>query len=375
MVVGRARLERAVEALAAAGGDVRALAALVREQGLHLRDLRAAIMRARMVQVSELLERAPLIVRGLSKSSGKPVRLSIDAGNAELDKAVGERLLPVIVHLLRNAVDHAIEPADERAAAGKPLEGRLRIVCAERGGSRLELQVTDDGRGIDREAVAARAGLPVPATDTELLALIVRPGLSTLDAATHTSGRGLGMEIVKRIVVDELGGSLGMTTEAGVGTTFRVEVPLSVTIVDAFAFACGGDTFVVAASAVEELREVEPGAVVDAPRRRGAATGARLLRLRDRECPLYSLAPLLGAPAGGGPRPKAILLRDERGAIAFEVDRMIGRQEIVVRPIADPLVRVKGVAGTTDLGDGRPTLVLDLLALAPDARPVVAEVR
>jgi two-component system chemotaxis sensor kinase CheA len=374
LVVSRAKLQRAAAGLAERGADVRELQAVLQEHGRQLRDLRASIMRARMVRVSELLERAPLIVRGLSQSSGKPVRLAVEAGDAELDKAVGERLVPAVVHLLRNAVDHALERPEERRRAGKPEEGRIRIACHERGGGQLELVVEDDGRGVDREAVARRAGRPVPDTNAELLELITRPGFTTLDRATHTSGRGVGMDVVKRVTVDELRGELLLETRPGAGSRFTLRVPLSVTIVDAFTFTCGSETFAVPVSAVEDLVEVDPGAVVDSPHpgRRGAEV--RLLRARGTALPLFPLDALLGLGGGAPARPKAIVVRRDGEAFAFQVDRMIGQQEVVVRPLADPLVAVAGVSGTTDLGDGRPTLVLDLAALArggPSAGPEV----
>ena len=371
LVVSRSRLERAVHELAGGSGDLRTVSRLVADGGRELRDLRSAIMRARMVSVSELLERAPLIVRGLSKASKKLVRLSVDAGRAELDKAVADRLFPVVVHLLRNAVDHAIELPDERRRRGKPDEGHVSITCVEHAGSRLELIVADDGRGIDRERVAARAHAEVPVSDADLLRLITRPGLSTLDAATQTSGRGLGMDIVKRIAVEQLGGELHLKTEPHVGTTFTLTVPISITIVDAFSLECGGQTFAVPVSTVDDLAEIQREAVVETPEARGGSGSVRLLRHRDTVMPLFSLSSLLGMPPRPLARAKAVIVRKQADMFAFEVERLLGQQEIVVRPVKDPLVSMPGIAGSTDLGDGRPTLLLDLLGLirsAPEAR-------
>lgn len=363
LVVSRSRLQRAVDELAQGDGDVRLVSRLVAEGGRELRDLRAAIMRARMVSVAELLERAPLIVRGLSKASKKLVRLTLDAGSAELDKAVADRLFPAVVHLLRNAVDHAIELPEERRARGKPEEGHVHVSCVEHAGSQLELVIEDDGRGIDRELVAARAGAPVPTTDEELLALITRAGLSTLEKATQTSGRGLGMDIVKRIAVSELGGELGLETHLNAGTKFTLRVPLSITIMDAFSLACGEETFVVPVSAVDDLVEIAAEAVSQTPEPQRRAQHVRLLRHRGGTMPLFQLSSLLGLPASATSRPKAVIVRKQNEVFAFEVDRMLGKQEVVVRPVKDPLVSVAGVSGSTDLGDGRPTLVLDLLGL------------
>ncbi len=367
LLVTRFRLGRAVNELAGRGVDVRELTQIVNETSRHLRDLRAAIMRARMVSVTELLERVPLTVRGLSRATGKPVRVEIDAGRAELDKAVGERIFPAVVHIIRNAVDHGIEAPDERRRRGKPAEGVIRVSCFERSNSQLELAITDDGAGVDREAVARRAGRSVPESDEELLELLATPGLSTTETATTTSGRGLGVDIVHRIVRD-LGGELHLRSRPGEGTTFLLRVPLSITIVDAFSFQCAGQVYVVPVATVDEIVEVDPQHATTGPQRADARAEVRLLSRRGAAVPLVRLAEafaLSGEVAGlaAGVHPKAIVVRRAGAPYAFQVDRMLGQQEVVVRPVDDPLVRVTGVSGSTDLGDGRPVLVLDLVAL------------
>ncbi len=370
LVINRSRLEAAVAEVPGDRRDLRELHGIIAQQGRQLRDLRAAIMRARMVPVAEVLERAPLLVRGLSRSSGKRVTLEVEAGRSELDKSVADRLFPAIVHLLRNAVDHALETPDERRARGKPEDGMIRLSCVERSGHQLALVVEDDGRGIDRSAVARRAGLPPPENDAELFAMIARPGLSTLDKATHVSGRGLGMDIVKRIVVDQLGGRVSLASTPGVGTRFTMLVPLSLTILDVFSFLCGDRRFVVPVNTVDSLAEVDAEHLSIAPDPRAKGDSLRMLRRGGDVLPLYTLRTLLGLPVSsalGKTKPKAIIVRRDADVFAFEVDNMLGQKEVVVRPVNDPLVAVDGVSGTTDLGDGRPTLVLDLLALARSA--------
>ncbi len=363
LVVSRWRIERAVWKLDEEHANTRELKNLLLENGRQLRDLRAAIMRARMVPVSELLERTPLLVRGLARSSNKLVRLTIEAGTSELDKSVVDRLFPVIVHLLRNAVDHALETPEGRKAAGKPEEGNIRVTCRTQSATQLALVISDDGRGVDAARVAARAKSEMPRTDAELLALITRSGLSTLDKATHTSGRGLGMDIVKRVVEAELGGELTMQTERGKGTTFTLLVPLSVTIFDVFSFSAGGNTYVVPVSTVEDLIEVSSRSIVLAPNPSADGNAVRLLRHRGQTLPLYRVDALLGLKSSPAPTPKAIIVRRDTQSFAFEVDHMLGQKEVVVRPLRDPLVRVRGISGSTDLGDGEPTLVLDLPSL------------
>ncbi len=361
LMVTRSRLQRTLNRLEL-GQHTRELAPILAENSRQLRHLRAAIMRARMVPVAEMLERTPLLVRGLSRSSHKQVHLDVDAGRSELDKSVADKLSPALVHLVRNAVDHAIELPDVRVARGKPAEGRIRISCEATSTSHLKLIVSDDGAGIDATKVAQRANKPVPESDVELLALITRPGLSTLDAASRTSGRGLGMDIVKRIVVDELGGQLQLHTRLGEGTRFTLTVPLTVTILDAFTLVASDRTYVVPVSSVEDLVEVEPQSVSEGPNP-AAVTPVRMLRHRGATLPLFSLSSLLGVGTPGAPRPKAIIVRRDHHGFAFEVDQMIGQQEVVVRPLNDALVKVRGISGATDLGDGQPTLVLDLLGL------------
>ncbi|MFL5436887.1 MAG: chemotaxis protein CheA [Myxococcales bacterium] len=373
LVVTRFRLSRALAALGARGADTREVAEIMGENGRQLRDLRAAIMRARMVPVSELLERLPLVVRGITRTSGKKARVEIEGGggagdgqrpegrsigDAELDKSVADRIFPALVHLVRNAVDHAIEPPDERARLGKPEEAVIRVSCLERSNRQLELTVTDDGRGVDATRLARKAGREVPASDAALLDLLTIRGLSSRDEATTTSGRGMGMDIVKRIV-DQLGGELLLKTQPGSGSTFTLRVPLSITIVDAFSFACGKQPFVVPVATIEEIVEVDPGRLVRAP----GGRDVRLLQRRGETVPLLALESVLHMERGTEPRRKALIVRRNAEPYGFEVDRMLGQQEVVVRPLEDPLVHVPGVTGSTDLGDGLPTLVLDLLSL------------
>lgn len=370
LVVTRFKLAHAVVTLRERGVDVREISAILTENHRQLRDLRRAITRARMVSVAELLDRVPLIVRGMSRTTGKQVRLVIDAGKAELDKAVAERVFPAIVHLVRNAIDHAIETPAEREQLGKPAEGTITVQCFEHSDTQLEIAIRDDGRGIDAAAVARRAGRAVPSDDRGILELITLPGLSTLQAATNNSGRGMGMDIVRRIAMDVLGGELALRTSKGLGSTFTMRLPMSISILDSFSFVCGTQSFAVPVSIVDEIIDLESANIVGVPappraatdRREGAET--QMLERRGEAIPLFSLAALLRTRAPSANRGKALIIRPQGQAFAFAIDRVLGQQEIVVRPIEDPLVKVPGVAGTTDLGDGKPTLVLDLIGLS-----------
>jgi two-component system, chemotaxis family, sensor kinase CheA len=361
LIVSRFRLEREIAVLAGRGLDVRALREIANLQGRQLRDLRRAILRARMVRVAEVLEPLALLMRTLGRGAHKEVQLELDGRDAELDKAVADRLLPALVHLVRNAVDHAIESGDERAALGKPRVGTVHVRCSDVGGNRLELVVQDDGRGIDRRAIAARAGRSVD-SDAELLDVLTSPGFSTRDVVTRTSGRGLGMDIVRRIATLDLGGELEVSTTPGAGTAFTLRVPLTIAVAEVFSFVCGGQTFVVPVSSVEEIFELRDGEGISPPAAPGASSPVRLAQRRGQAIPLRSLGTLL-AIDGGADAHKAIVIRRQGAPVGFMVDRMLGRHEVVVRPVDDPLVKVPGIAGSTDLGDGSPTLVLDLVAL------------
>ncbi len=361
LIVSRFRLERELAKLAAHGHDVRRLREVADLQARQLRDLRRVLLKARMVRVAEVLEPLSLLVRSLARSSHKEVRLELDARDAELDKTVADRLLPAMVHLVRNAVDHAIEPPADRVAAGKPAIGTIHVSCTQVAGNQLELVIHDDGRGIDRAQIAKRANRTID-DDIELLEALVAPGFSTRDIPSQTSGRGLGMDIVQRIAVADLGGQLSLATELGIGTTFTLRVPLTIAIIDVFSFECGPQAFVVPVAAIDEIFEISDAGMVTP-----GSSRVTLLERRGAAMPLVSLGMVLDIDTGKNAT-KALVTRRNGEQIAFAVDRMLGRHEVVVRPVDDPLVHWPGIAGATDLGDGRPTLVLDLAELAIVAR-------
>jgi two-component system, chemotaxis family, sensor kinase CheA len=225
------------------------------------------------------------------------------------------------------------------------------VSCTQHSNARVVLTVTDDGRGIDREQVARRAESDVPQTDAQLLDLLCRPGLSTRDEVSTTSGRGMGMDIIRRVAVDQLGGELLLETKLGVGTTFTMIVPLTVSIVDAFTFDCAGQRFVVPVAIVEEIVEVDLSTLA-----RVSETSVGVFFRRGESVPLVPLERVFGLGEERTGSRKAIIVRRAGEPIAFAVD-------VVVRPLEDPLVQVPGISGATDLGDGRPTLVVDLVAV------------
>jgi two-component system chemotaxis sensor kinase CheA len=367
LVISRARLE---DALAAAERYVpsrewRAVqenAVLIERQ---LKDLRDGVTRVRLVPVREIFQRMRFVVRDLEREGATRIRVELRGEQTEIDKYLIERMMDPVLHLVRNAVSHGFESPDERVAAGKPAEGTLTLSAVGVGDS-VVVEIADDGRGIDAKAVLARArasGVPIPEGDADeaaLLDVICAPGFSTRDEIDRASGRGVGMSVV-RTTVRELNGRLSLSTAPGRGTRFTIELPLTLSIADALIATVGDRTFAVPQSAVREVVEIDP---------------ATLRLVEDRE-----IAPFRGSvlPILRLSRLFQLAERPRRGlhvfvvgsghdVVGIAVDRIVGQREIVVRSMADELIRVDGVAGATDLGDGRVVLILDLSVLSRQTR-------
>lgn len=363
LIVTRSKLSKLVSKLTSQGVDTRELSALVAENGRQLKRLRNATTQARMVSLSELFQRIPLVVRGLTKDTGKAVDVFIQAGSAEVDKAVADRIFPAIIHLIRNSVDHAIESKEERKKAGKDETGVITITCDDSSGTTLLITITDDGRGVNREAVAKKSGQAIAKSDEELLKQICAPGMSTREDVTLTSGRGMGMDIVRK-TIELLGGTMRLSTVEGKGTKFIVRVPVSVTIIDVLSFESGGQVFVAPVAMIEEIVEVDPKQLPKSPNLMKSGPQPRLLNRRGETIPYVVLESILKNQSDSKVPTKALVVNPHGGLVAFGVDRMLGQQEVVIRAIDDKLVRAKGMNGAADLGDGHPTLVLDLISLS-----------
>lgn len=362
LIVTRSKLSKTVTKLLGQGVDTRELTALVSENGRQLKRLRNAITQARMVSLSELFQRIPLVVRGLTKDPSKAVDVFIQAGSAEVDKAVADRIFPAIVHIIRNSVDHAIENKEDRKRAGKDETGVVTISCDDSSGTTLTITITDDGHGIDRAAVAKKSGQPLAKTDDELLKQICKPGLSTREDVTRTSGRGMGMDIVRK-TIELLGGTMRLSTQEGKGTKFIVRVPVSITIIDVLSFVSGGQVFVAPVAMIQEIVEVDPAQLSKSPPVLKGGLQPQLFSRRGEAIPYLVLESVLNNRPDKKIPTTALVVHQHNGFVAFGVDRMLGQQEVVVRPIDDKLIRAKGMSGAADLGDGHPTLVLDLISL------------
>jgi two-component system chemotaxis sensor kinase CheA len=327
----------------------------------QLRDLREGVMRVRLVRVGEILRRVPFVVRDLTRDSGKRARLDLRGQDTEIDKFVIERMMDPVLHLVRNAISHAIESVDERIAAGKPPEGTLTLAASSIGDA-VVLEIADDGRGIDEDAVVARAramGLEVPDPPLDrgrLLELICAPGFSTRTDSDRASGRGVGMAVVKT-TVEDLNGRMSLQTTRGEGTRFVIELPLTLAIIDALIAHVGDRTFAVPQAVVREVVELDPAALRRLERNEVAP-------FRGGTLPVLRLSDVFAVAARPGRALHAFVIGAGADAVAVAVDRISSQREIVVRSLDDALIRVPGVAGATDLGDGRAVLILDLPALA-----------
>lgn len=326
----------------------------------QLRDLRESVMRVRMVPIGEAFERMTFVVRDLARESGKKVIVQLSGGETEIDKFLVERMMDPLMHLVRNAISHGIETVTEREAQGKRGEGLLSL-SATTAGERIVIKIVDDGRGIDRKMVLARAnarGLSVEndeLDDAALLELISSPGFSTRDQADRESGRGVGMDVVRN-AIEELGGHISLATKIGEGTAFTIELPLTLAIAEALIVSVNGQRFAVPQSAVREVLEVESASTK-------VLENNELVSYRGKVLPLLRLARVFEMDHQRHDKFHVLVIGEEANAVGLAVDRILGQREIVVRAIKDPLAQSKGIAGATELGDQRVVLILDISAL------------
>jgi two-component system chemotaxis sensor kinase CheA len=321
----------------------------------ELRALREGVMRVRMVPISEVFERMRFVVRDLAREHGKRINLELIGQETEIDKLLVERMMDPILHLVRNAISHGLETPAERSALGKPPEGKLTL-RASTVAEVVQLEIEDDGRGIDAAQVAGRArevGLIDPGglSEPTLLDLICAPGLSTREEADRASGRGMGMAVVRQTVLS-LAGSLSLDTEDGRGTRFKIELPLTLAVADALVVSVGEQRFAVPQSTVFEVIEIESSAVKVFERN-------EIVPYRDGVLPLIRLARIFGLKEKATNSFHAFVVGKGLSAVGVAVDKILGQREIVVRAITDPLLHVPGIAGATELGDGQIVLILD----------------
>ncbi len=326
--------------------------------------LKDHVMSTRMVPVRTLFASVPRIIRDLGRSQSKSVLLVLEGEETELDRRVVDAVRDPLLHLVRNAIDHGLETASERRAAGKPTQGRLTLAARQHGGM-VHLRISDDGRGIDPERVrqkAVGAGL-LEASDSsqleesELLELVFKPGFSTRDEASTVSGRGIGLEVVHRAVA-ALNGQVEVESRLGQGTSFLIKLPLTLAIVRGLIVEAGSERFVIPSSAVENLIQVEPAQV-------GTLAGRTVLELEGRSVPLESLTALVGAPprleepAKSEALINVVLLTHDERDLGVLVDAPLGERWTVVKQLSQVFDSARLASGATTLGSGEVVVVLD----------------
>jgi two-component system chemotaxis sensor kinase CheA len=352
MVIQHSRLDDRIQRNGSSHSELREINQTLNRS---LRELRAAIGRVRMVPISEIFSRMPFVIRDLERNSDKKVRVALEGNQTEIDKFVVERLKEPLLHLVRNAFAHGIEPAATRVKSGKS-EVATVTLKARSAGESVVIQVRDDGAGINSADVVAKArklGLHVPARmdSSGLLKVLCEPGFSTHDHADLAAGRGVGMSVVSN-TVRELGGMLTLETRPGAGTEFTLKLPLSISIAPAIIVKVGGELCAVPQSLVNEVIQVPSGQCRLIP-------PAEVIPYRGGLLPIVRLAGIFRVPPAKVDLLTLLVIGTEEGSIGIVVDRILMQREIVVRPLADPLLKVAEFSGATELGDGRPILILN----------------
>jgi two-component system chemotaxis sensor kinase CheA len=344
----------------------------VAQMDRHARELHERVLTVRMIPVKTLFSRFPRLVRDLAAAVGKKVRLEVLGEDTELDKTVIEKIGDPLTHLIRNAIDHGIEPDEDRQVAGKPVTGRVRIEAYQQSGN-VYIEIGDDGKGLDREKIVAKAiqnGRVAPEqvmTDEEVHALIFQPGFSTAAKVTEVSGRGVGMDVVKRNV-ESLGGTITIHSERGKGTRFRIKLPLTLAIMDGQALQVGDQIYILPLVAITESVRPSRGSV------HRLTGGAEVVIIRDRALPVLRLHRMFGvSPKSEDPTQSLVVIVEyEERQAALLVDELLGQQQVVIKSLEANFSKVEGVAGATILGDGQVALILDVpglvtLSRGPDA--------
>jgi two-component system chemotaxis sensor kinase CheA len=324
----------------------------------HLRELQERVMSIRMVPVGAAFARVPRVVRDLAQKLDKRVRLELMGTETELDKTLMDKLSDPLMHLVRNALDHGIETPDEREASGKSDTALLQVHAYARGGN-VFVEVSDDGRGLDRERIRAKAlergllGANDHVGDEQLWKFICHPGFSTKQEVTEVSGRGVGLDVVQRNV-EELGGELQIESERGRGTRFRLRLPLTLTILDGLLLCAGTETCVLPLSDIAFSLRIAPGQA------RSLVGLSQILDLPNETLPLLDLAQVLGhARQNAEEAPLAVVVHCGGYRYALRVDALLGQTQAVVKSLETHYRRVPGIVGATILGDGRVALILD----------------
>ena len=326
----------------------------------NTRELQESVMRIRMLPIGSVFNRFPRLVRDLERKLGKQVRLELHGEHTELDKTVLEKIGDPLVHLVRNAIDHGLELPAQRKAAGKPETGTLRLNAYHEGGN-IVVQISDDGAGLNRAAIVAKAqqrgllGAGQEPSDAEVAELIFQPGFSTAAQATDLSGRGVGMDVVRRNVRD-LGGSVGVRSQSGKGSVFTIALPLTLAIIDGLVTAVGEERYIVPLISIVESLRLRPEMV------RKIAGGGEVFHFRNEYLPIMRLHRAFGCNAAITEieRGIVVVVEEEGRRVGLLVDDLLGQQQAVVKSLEAHYQRVQGISGATILSDGSVALIVDV---------------
>jgi two-component system chemotaxis sensor kinase CheA len=326
----------------------------------NTRELQESVMRIRMLPIGSVFNRFPRLVRDLERKLGKQVKLELHGEHTELDKTVLEKIGDPLVHLVRNAIDHGLESPEKRRAAGKNETGTLRLDAYHEGGN-IVVQISDDGAGLNRAAIVAKAeqrGLIRPGQevdDAEVAELIFQPGFSTAAQATDLSGRGVGMDVVRRNVRD-LGGSVGVRSQSGKGSVFTIALPLTLAIIDGLVTAVGEERYIVPLISIVESLRLRPEMV------RKIAGGGEVFHFRNEYLPIMRLHRAFGCNAAITEieRGIVVVVEEEGRRVGLLVDDLLGQQQAVVKSLEAHYQRVQGISGATILSDGSVALIVDV---------------
>ncbi|MFX1809321.1 chemotaxis protein CheA [Paraburkholderia sp. A1RI_3L] len=333
----------------------------------NARDLQEAVMSIRMMPMDYVFSRFPRLVRDLASKLGKEVELVTFGQATELDKSLIERIIDPLTHLVRNSLDHGIETVEARRAAGKDGTGQLVLSAAHHGGN-IVIEVSDDGAGLRRDKILAKAvkqGLPVSDTmsDDEVWQLIFMPGFSTAEQVTDVSGRGVGMDVVKRNI-QAMGGHVEITSHAGKGTTTRIVLPLTLAILDGMSVKVGNEIFILPLNFVMESLQPRNEDIYT------VANGERVVRVRGEYLPLVALHEVFSVEGARTDPTQGIvtILETEGRRFAMLIDELVGQQQVVVKNLETNYRKVHGISAATILGDGSVALIVDVAALNRETR-------
>ena len=328
------------------------------ELSRNIREIQEAVMSMRMIPVSFVFNRFPRLVRDLAKTLDKKIDLIIEGGETEVDKSMIEKLADPLTHLVRNSLDHGIEPLEKRLAAGKPETGTVVLKAEQRGGNIL-ISIQDDGGGLNRDKILEKAlsnGLDVDPKmpDEEVWQLIFAPGFSTADAVTDVSGRGVGMDVVRKNI-EAIQGGIDIVSVAGQGSTFTIKLPLTLAIIDGMCVSVGTETYIIPLLNIIESLQPKPEQIK-------TLANDTMLWSRDQYWPLISLREQMQIDEPGKPIENSIIVLVEIGKKRYGiiVDQLLGKQQVVIKSLERHYKKVEGISGATIMGDGKVAMIIDV---------------